>query len=107
MKKLQLVKQLDCEGCTIACLSIIVGIPYFQLREILHSKISRLKGVTAVKCIGLYLDELRKILLDQFSISSKFTDLEKLKQHCISFMRSIIDVLIPTSELWCFEICLE
>lgn len=93
MRKLELVKQVDYQGCTIACLSMIVGVPYFPLREILHLKVQRLKNAIAFKRIGLYPDEFNKILFDQFNISSRFirfVSLRDLKKHCVLFMRPIV-----------------
>ncbi|KKL84766.1 hypothetical protein LCGC14_1961500, partial [marine sediment metagenome] len=49
----KIVKQLDRYGCTIACLSMILGIQYFELREILHKKVRRLRDyVTEPNSIG-------------------------------------------------------
>lgn len=93
MRHLNLVKQLDNTGCTIACLSTIAEIPYFKLREILHSNVPRFKDAVALVNIGLYPNEFRNILSNPFDISSrfiKFVSLDALKRHCVLFLRPIV-----------------
>lgn len=93
MRRLNLVKQLDNTGCTIACLSMIAEIPYFELRNILHSNVSRFKNAVALVNIGLYPNEFRSILSNQFCISSrfiKFVSLGELRRHCVLFLRPIV-----------------
>lgn len=88
MKTLRLVKQLDECGCTIACMSMITGIPYFEIRSRLHSECSDAMkaGITDYKLIGLYCTEQQEFLEKIFGIPCrfiKFLSLNKLKKHCI------------------------
>lgn len=90
MKKLKLVKQLDKYGCTIACLSMITEISYFDVRKILHQEIDRMKN----KCvspteIGLNCLPLKEALEKIFNIPCrfiKFLSFSKLKKHCILYI---------------------
>jgi len=89
MKKLKLVKQIDRHGCTIACLAMITGKPYFHIRTILHEKIDRLKNIPInPRGMGLYCNEFHIALTQIFKIPCKpikFTSLRQLKNHCIIF----------------------
>lgn len=90
MRKLKQIKQLDKYGCTIACLSMITKIPYFETRTILHEKIDRLKKASPLyKDIGLNCRELQEALINIFNIQCKFikfSSLRKLKNHCILYI---------------------
>lgn len=88
MKILKLVKQLDECGCTIACMSMITGIPYFEMRSRLHLECpdAMKDGTTNYKLIGLHCTEEKEFLEKIFGIPCrfiKFLSLNKLKKHCI------------------------
>lgn len=89
MRKIKLTRQLDQHGCTIACLSMITKIPYFQVRTILHNKIDRLKNYVYPTHIGLSCVDLQEALEKIFNIPCrfvKFLSLGKLKNHCILYI---------------------
>lgn len=87
MRQLKLVKPLDMSGCSIACLATITNRSYFSTREVLHRDVARLKGVCVPSDhIGLYAEELSKVLTNSFKRPCreiKFISLKKLKKHCI------------------------
>lgn len=87
MQKLKLVKQIDECGCSIACLAMVTGKPYFYIRTILHEKINRLRNIPiSGHLIGLHPNELCDILLNVFKIPCqfiKFISFGRLKSNCI------------------------
>ena len=88
MKTLKLVKQLDECGCTIACMSMITGIPYFEMRSRLHLECSEevQDGIINHEKIGLSCVEEQAILERIFEIPCrfiKFLSLNELRKHCI------------------------
>ncbi len=88
METLKLVKQLDEYGCTIACMSMITGIPYFEMRARLHLKCPSIMrdGTTNHRLIGLSCTQEQEILENVFRIPCrfiKFLSLNELKKHCI------------------------
>lgn len=88
MRRLKYVEQLDQYGCSIACLSMIIGKSYFQTREWLYKKgIS--KCIVDPQNIGIYEQSFPNILLKYFKIKSnwiKFKSLSSLKNNCIMFV---------------------
>lgn len=103
MRKLELIRQMDKHGCTVACLATIVGEKYFAIREILHLNVERLMELpqyrkTAVHLdacsgVGLYSHEFEDILKRCFKLRCsfvKFHSLQKLKKHCILFLVPLV-----------------
>lgn len=90
MKQLKIVKQLDQHGCSIACLAMVTGKPYFKIREIIHTNINRMgHGFVQPDAIGLGMSETIDLLAYKFNIQSKrikFISLDKLTNHCILIM---------------------
>ncbi len=89
MKNIKLVKQMDEHGCTIACLSMVTGVSYFQMRATMYEEVSRLRirnDPLPYRQIGLTLTEMQDILVGAFRMKVrfiKFIDLKLLKKHCI------------------------
>jgi len=90
VQKLKPVEQLDQCGCTIACLAMILEMPYFQVRTELHSTIDRLKKPCVPYTeIGLNCVDMQVILEREFSKPCqfiKFLSLSKLKKHCMLYI---------------------
>ena len=107
MEVLERVQQLDNCGCSIACLSMITGEPYFGVREILHKNIERMKDkYVAPEVIGLVFPDLQVALSDIFNIQCrfvKFTSLRKLKRHCILGICSLYGSIMQQSHSVVFD----
>lgn len=90
MEKLQRVQQLDKHGCSIACLAMIVGKSYFQVRAILHETTEKLLNKFVLpENIGLHCRDLYEALNQTFDVSCKFikfVSLTKLTKHCILYV---------------------
>ncbi len=94
MKKLKRVIQADGKGCTIACLSMITGMKYFEMRQCLYDNARRIiyanNLVASVDgTVGLFHHELKEALKTLFNIDSQwiqFTSIAALKKHCILFL---------------------
>jgi len=86
-RQLEFIEQLDQYGCTIACMAMIVGMSYFELREMMHRKMDKFRhGFVKPGNIGFGCIEFKLYLKQWFGISSefiKFCDLDDLKQHCV------------------------
>ncbi len=87
MRKLKPVKKLDQYGCSLACIAMITGKSYFDIRDAAHKHMPRLQNVWVnFNMIGLYGNEMIGFLKSQFGITSrfvKFASLNTLKKHCI------------------------
>lgn len=122
MIELKLIKQMDKYGCTIACLSMLTGTPYFEMRDILHRRLDRLRKIVDPQDIGLSCRQLKNTLKHLFGIESefiKFHSLERLEttcvlyicplagpydsQHTIIYNHATNKILDPTSELRTLE----
>lgn len=110
MRKLKLVKQIDTHGCGVACIAMISGKKYFEVREVLHSNIKRLMklpnfqndifskdletGVSTKICpckydVGIYSSEFENVLKKCLGLQCsfiKFHSLRTIKKHCILFL---------------------
>lgn len=93
MKKLKHIIKLDQYGCSIACIAMITNKSYFEIRDIVHKNVSRLKNKWSDhRYIGLYPQEMLDTLKSIFKRPCKFikfSSLRKLKKHCILFICSI------------------
>lgn len=87
MKKLKHIKKLDQYGCVLACLAMITGKSYFEIREAVHKSVPRFKNTWSnSQVIGLLSLEMINFLKLEFNISGKhikFRSLRALKRHCI------------------------
>ncbi len=100
MKKLKYVRQLDYQGCSIACMAMIVGMKYFELREFLWNSRKRVdfryngpKGMSGQ--IGLYEGEFKDVLEKLFDIKTRaiqFQSIGKLRKHCLLLICRIDDM---------------
>ena len=90
MKKLKHVKKLDQNGCTFACIAIITGKSYFEIRDAAHKYVPRLYNIWVDHhFLGLYAQEIIDFLKSGFGIQSKlikFVSLRALKKHCVLFI---------------------
>lgn len=89
MEKIKPVHQLDKYGCTIACISMVTGIPYFDIRTILHKEIDKFKTYVCPTLIGLNPGDLLEALKEIFDTPCrfiKFSSLRVLKNHCILYL---------------------
>lgn len=95
-KSLKLIYQLDPQGCGYACIAMITGKKYFQIREFASEIIPSLSA----EKIGMYisspglLTNQVKSVLEYLKIKCrwiKFESLNKLKHNAILFICSITD----------------
>jgi len=86
------VQQMDERGCTIACMAMITGVHYFDVRKVLHEHVDRLSQNVldpTLGSIGVYCDEMQKVLEEHFGVKSKFVkfeSLDALRKHCVLFI---------------------
>jgi len=85
IKKLKLVEQLDKDGCTTACLAMLLNKSYFDMRKYIHLNVERFKNHYNCYSCCLYFFEIKEIL-DKLKIKNefiKFESFDKLKGHNI------------------------